>query len=162
MWLTVLFWSIVLSSMLVSRWIAGVWRWSYFFGGLLFGIYNEFVFEQCWDYSPLLGPFLWRDVSLLIIVGWGNIGMLALTVSDRIQKALPQVPAHPGVVLFAADIGFYCLFGMIGEIAMAKLGYWKYNFPQQAYIPLQILGYLGVALQVSSLGRRIESIRRPS
>jgi len=45
------------------------------------------------------------------------------------------------------------------EVLMSDKGYWKYNFPLQGELPIQILGYVGVALLLSSLGRRIESFR---
>ena len=159
MLLSVLFYAATLSTVLLARLAAGSWRWGYLLGGLAFGLYNEIFFEFCWDYSPKLGPMVWRDVPLLVILGWGTIGMLSLSISDRIQGRLPAVKLHPGLVLLGLDVAIYCAFGLLEELTMSRLGYWKYNFPIQGLLPVQIGGYIGVALQVSSLGRRIESIR---
>lgn len=70
----------------LSRVIDGRWLWGYCAGGLAFGLYNEICFEFCWDYSPLLKPMIWRDVPLLVVLGWGLIAVVSLAVSDRISS----------------------------------------------------------------------------
>ncbi len=159
MTITILFYAATLFTVLLSRWLAGTWRWGYLAGGLCFGVYNEFLFEFCWTYSPAMAPFLWKDVPLLVVLGWGTIGMLTMTISDRIRKFLPLMPRHPGLILLLLDIAIYSILGLTEELTMSREHFWKYNFPIQGWLPFQILGYLGVATWVSSTGRRLEAIR---
>ena len=157
--LTIVFYGLTLATVILSRILAGTWRWGYLLGGLCFGVYNEFLFEFCWTYSPVLGPFLWRDVPLLVVLGWGTIGMLAMTLSDRLQRYLPRTPRHPGAILLLLDVVVYAVLGMTEELFMSRAHFWSYNFPIQGWLPFQILGYLGVGAWVSSAGRRFEAIR---
>lgn len=163
MGMTILFYGLTLATVLLARWIRGEWKWGYLFGGLCFGVYNEFLFEFCWDYSPVLGPFLWRDVPLVVVLGWGTIGLLAMSGSDRLQARLgakiSSVRRFPVAWLLVFDVAIYFVLGITEELAMSRSGYWKYNFPIQGTLAFQMLGYLGVSLQVSSLGRRLEKVR---
>ncbi|MCB9495927.1 MAG: hypothetical protein H6686_03465 [Fibrobacteria bacterium] len=157
--LTLFFWAITLGTILASRLVAGRWRWGYLAGGLLFGAYNEFFFEPCWTYSPVLGPFLWRDVSAMVITGWGGIGALTLTLGDRFSGRLSRwigwsLPLT-GIVL---DASVYVAFGLTQELAMSRSGFWTYNFPFQGWLPIQFLGYVGVGLLIPALGRRLEAL----
>ena len=160
---TAIIYTASLSLLLASRWIRGEWKWGYLIGGFCFGLYNEFLFEFCWDYSPALKPFVWRDVPLIVVTGWGVIGIIAMSVSDRVQawglRRFPGLQGHPGLLLLALDVLVYAAVGVPQEVLMSDKGYWKYNFPLQGELPIQILGYVGVALLLSSLGRRIESFR---
>ncbi len=160
------FWGTTLVLLLAARWIGGKWKWGYLVGGLCFGLYNEFLFEFCWDYSPALKPFIWRDVPLVVVVGWGVIGILALSISDRLQswivRRFSRFDIHPVVLLLLLDVLLYLSIGVSQEIMLSEKGYWKYNFPIQGTRVCQLLGYVGVALQVSSLGRRIEQVRTSS
>jgi hypothetical protein len=157
--LTILFCGAALLSVVASRLLAGTWRWGYLLGGLFFGVYNEFLFEFCWTYDPVLGPFLWRDVPLLVVLGWGAIAMLAMTLSDRMLRYFPHTPRHPGAMLMVLDVFVYAVLGLIEALGMRFAHFWTSNFPVQGWFPFQILGYLGVAIWVSSTGRRLEAIR---
>ena len=156
---TILFYGATLLTVIASRLLAGTWRWGYLLGGLCFGVYNEFLFEFCWTYSPVLRPFLWRDVPLLVVLGWGTIGMLAMTISDRLLRYFPHTPRHPGAMLMVLDVLVYAVMGLVEELGMSRAHFWSYNFPIQGWFPFQILGYVGVATWVTSTGRRLEAIR---
>jgi len=159
MMLNLLFWIVTLSTFGFGRWLSGSWKWGYIVGGLVYGCYNEVLYEFCWQYSPVLGPFVWRDVSLMVITGWAGIGYLAMGASDAIARRFAVHESHPGPTLLLTDIAIYCVFGVAQEVSMSKLGYWSYNFPIQGWFPFQLAGYIGVACFVSSLGRRLESFR---
>lgn len=161
MMLNLLFWLITLSTFGVARWLSGSWKWGYIAGGLVYGAYNEVLYEFCWSYSPVLGPFVWRDVSLMVIVGWAGIGSLAMATADALGRRLKLHSRHPGPTIMAFDIAIYCAFGVTQELAMSRLGYWTYNFPIQGWFPFQLAGYIGVACFVTSLGRRLEYFRKP-
>ena len=157
----VLFYGITLATVLLARWIAGSWKWGYLLGGLWFGIQNEFLFEGCWTYSDALKPFVWRDVPLVVVMGWGTIGMLSMSISDRVRRRFPSI-SRPDILLLAVDIACYLVYGVIAELSMSNLGYWTYNLPDQGTLLFQITGYFGVSILVSSLGRRIQSILTPT
>ncbi len=129
------FWGTTLALLLAARWIGGEWKWGYLAGGLCFGLYNEFLFEFCWDYSPALAPFVWRDVPLVVVLGWGVIGILALSISDRLRswigRRFPRLDIHPIVLLLLLDVLLYLSIGVSQEIVLSEKGYWKYNFPIQ-------------------------------
>jgi len=44
------------------------------------------------------------------------------------------------------------------ELLMHGLAYWKYNFPIQGTLWMQLLGYVAIGLLVSSLGRRLDAL----
>lgn len=159
MMLNLFFWLVTLSTFAVGRWLSGSWKWGYILGGLVYGAYNEVLYEFCWQYSPVLGPFVWRDVSLMVIVGWAGIGSFAMALSDALAKRLRLHSTRPGPTVLLSDIAIYCAFGVSQEIAMSRLGYWSYNFPIQGWLPFQLAGYIGVACFVTSLGRRLEGFR---
>jgi hypothetical protein len=139
----------------LSRIIGKRWFWGYFLGGLSFGIYNEICFEFCWQYSPLLGPMIWRDVPIIVIVGWGIFATLGLVLSNRIYKGM-QITNPYLHKLF--DILFFSCIGFSVEMTAPALGLWKYNFHLQSVIPVQIMGYLLVGLLVSCTGRRMQML----
>ena len=139
----------------LSRAIDGRWLWGYCAGGLAFGLYNEICFEFCWDYSPLLKPMIWRDVPLLVVLGWGLIAVVSLAVSDRISSWSHL--KNPWLEkLF--DVVFFFGVGYPNELLMYKLGYWKYNFPLLAAMWAQIFGYVFVGILVSFAGRGFQAL----
>ncbi len=140
---------------LIARLIAGRWHIGYFVGGLIFGIYNEVSFEFCWDYDAALRPMIWRDVPLLVVVGWGILTMLVLSISNRLC-------AWRGItstgVRTAVDVAVFTALGLLNEYAMSSLGYWEYNFALHEMTVIWVLGYAGVGVIVSCVGRVMESI----
>ena len=138
-----------------SRIIGGRWFWGYFAGGLAFGLYNEICFEFCWDYSTILRPMIWRDVPLLVVLGWGLITTLGLSLSDRTAGWLRLKTPWTRKAL---DVAFFFCVGYPNEQLMWRLGYLKYNFPLLAIPWAQVFGYVFVGVLVSFAGRGIQTI----
>jgi hypothetical protein len=157
-----LFYGITLATIVLSRLFAGSWKWGYFLGGLWFGIQNEFLFVGCWTYSDKLKPFIWHGIPLVVVLGWGTIGMLAMSISDRVRRFVPATAIRPAVLLFLVDVAVYLVYGLVEEVTMSKQGFWTYNLPLQAWLPFQIVGYFGVGMLVSSLGRRFQGFLEPA
>jgi len=139
----------------LMRIIGKRWFWGYFLGGLTFGIYNEICFEFCWTYSAALSPMIWRDVPLIVVLGWGLETGLSLTISNRIIDSLRLT--NLWLKKLSDVILFFC-FGYASEIVMSKFGYWHYNFSMQAYPAIQISGYVFVGILVSCCGRTFQSL----
>jgi hypothetical protein len=153
--ITVVYFCIV-GFFLCLEWTIGDRRsWGYLAGGLVFGLYNEICFEFCWDYSPILKPMIWRDVPLLIILGWGLITSISLSVSDRMAGWLRLKNPWLRKLL---DVLFFFSVGYPNELLMARLGYWKYNFPLLAAAWAQVFGYVFVGIMVSFAGRGFQAI----
>jgi hypothetical protein len=137
------------------RLIAKRWRLGYILGGLIYGIYNEFFFEFCWDYSPLLAPMLWRDVPLGVVIGWGLFAGLALSLSDRVAA---WIHSTSQVFRLACDVIFFSCIGFCIESIMPALNFWSYNFSIMTGVWYKIAGYLFVGILVSSAGRMIQAL----
>lgn len=140
--------------LLTTRVIARYWPVGYLLGGLIFGIYNEIIFEFCWNYSPKLGPMVWRDVPLIIILGWSLYTALGLSLSDRLTKKL-QIRSLALRKLF--DILLFCGIGYPLELLMPSLHLWTYTYAMQAYPAIQIIGYVFVGTLITATGRQIQS-----
>ena len=151
--ITLAFYAAALALAYLSRVIGKRWYPGYFFGGLIFGLYNEICFEMCWTYSPAFGVTIWRDVPLIVVIGWGVLTMLALVIADR-------VCTHFHLSNFwlkrLVDVLAFCLVGIPNELIVSGLGYWSYNFPTMGALPMVIFGYVGVGIIVSSIGRTIQ------
>jgi hypothetical protein len=102
-----------------TRFIARKWCIGFFVGGLAFGIYNEVCFEFCWTYSEKLKPMIWRDVPLLVVIGWSIYTALALTISDRIVS---RTGFKSGLVRLTLDVLLFFVIGFPIELIMSKLG----------------------------------------
>ncbi len=152
--ITLLFYAAQAGLALLSRWIGGRWYIGYFLGGLAYGLYNEVAFEFCWNYSDLLAPFIWKHVPLIVILGWGVATMLALTISDRVQKKM-NISSFSKAK--AVDVLAFCAVGLPTELSMSKLGLWTYNFPIQGELWMQVYGYVFVGFLVSCAGRTIQN-----
>lgn len=146
--------SIELLAIVASRVIGKRWNVGYAVGGLAFGIYNEVCFEFCWDYSQDLSPMLWRDIPLIVVIAWSALAIWSLTLSDVIVKRLHI--SNPFIKI-SADILIFACSGYPGEFLMSTLHCWKYDFPLQAVIGVQIMGYLFVGLLISCAGRAFQS-----
>ncbi len=151
--MALVFYGAALALAYLSRLIGKRWYTGYFFGGFVFGLYNEICFEMCWTYSPAFGPTIWRDVPLIVVIGWGVLTMLALVISDRISMRF-------GFANFwlkrVVDILSFCFVAIPNELIVSGLGYWSYNFPIQGTLPMVLFGYVGVGIIVSSIGRTIQ------
>ncbi len=152
---TVMFYSLTAGLLMLSRLIGKRWYPGYLLGGLIFGLYNEICFEFCWDYSPALGPMLWRDVPLLVIAGWGVVTHLAHALATRVYAARQGGDVRVERLL---DVAAFAIVGVPNEVIMSTLGYWEYNFPLQGTPLIQILGYLFVGILVSGVGFTLQSI----
>jgi hypothetical protein len=153
--LTIVFFGIAGFLWVLSRIIDKTWHWGYLIGGLVFGLYNEICFEFCWDYSPVLRPMIWRDVPLLIVVGWGLITAVGLSISDRVIARLAIRNPWSRKLM---DVVFFFCVGYPNELLMSKLGYWKYNSPLLSAPWAQIVGYLFVGILVSFAGRGFQGL----
>jgi hypothetical protein len=152
---TLLFYASALAMIFLTRIIGKKWHFGYFAGGLAFGIYNEICFEFCWTYSPLLKPMVWKHVPLLVILGWSIYTALALVLSDLIVK-LTQ--GNNRWVRKGLDVAFFFAIGYPLEVIMSHLGLWKYNFPIQGELWMQMFGYFFVGILVSSAGRAFQRL----
>lgn len=130
------------------------WRWGFFLGCLGFGIYNEFFFASAWNYSDKLKPFLWEDVSLAIILGWGFQGLFALTLSDWLYRKFKW---ESGVKSYLMDVTIFTVINMPTEYIFSEMGLWNYNFPEQQNRMIQVLGYLFCSSLMMSFGRRLQT-----
>jgi hypothetical protein len=152
--ITFVFYVVAVVLVIISRLAAGRWHAGYFIGGLLFGIYNEVSFEFCWDYDEALWPMVWRDVPLLVVVGWGILTMLVLSISNRLC-------AWRGItsrgVRTAVDVVVFVALGYPNELIWSSLGYWEHNFALHEMAVIWVLGYAGVGVLVSCVGRVMES-----
>ena len=151
----IIFFVILGVAFVVSRIIAHRFAWEYLAGGLCFGMYNEICFEFCWNYSDKLAPMIWRDVPLVVVLGWGMMTVMALVISDRVCM---RYRLKNRLIKRGCDTLFFILLCVPNEIGMSKLGYWSYNFPIQGELWMQIYGYVFVSLIVSSLGRSVQMI----
>lgn len=152
--LTILFYLISFTLLISSRWFAGRWLWGYFLGGLIFGIFNEFSFEFCWNYSKAMGPTVYKDIPFLVLTGWGTIGLFAMAISDKLSVRFKR-PAWARLVL---DSGIYSALGIPQEAFMLHRDFWTYNFPYQAQPAIQVMGYVCCSLLMCALGRRIQAL----
>jgi hypothetical protein len=55
-----------------------------FVSGIILGTAVEFITEAYWDYSFKM--FIWRDIPLFVIVGWGYSFSLFILLSDWVFK----------------------------------------------------------------------------
>lgn len=156
MLITILCWSLIVLLVWSGVKIIGDMRPGYFVGGLLFGIYNEVCFEFCWTYSPKLGPFVYKDVSILVIAGWSALMFFTLCLSDKIMSRLWV--RRPDRLLVVLDVLTFAVLGLLQEFIMHKTNYWTYNFSEHGTWWIQIIGYVIPALLMSSLSRRVQDI----
>jgi hypothetical protein len=146
---------VVLIFLVTIRLLGKRWLFGYVTGGLLFGIFNEFCFEFCWNYSPLLCPMLWRDVPLFVVLGWGLVSGLALTLSDRTMLLLHRTKLLHRMVI---DVMFFLLLGYCVETSMSAMHFWEYNNPLLAARWAQIMGYIFTGVMVSCTGRMFQRV----
>jgi hypothetical protein len=154
--ITFAIWAIMAVMVWASYRLRGRIHYGYFIGGLLFGIYNEVCFEFCWNYTSAMWPFLYKDVSLAIITGWGVMALFAASLSDYCVSRLWL--RKPELVRLVLDTLVFAVFGITQEFSMRKSAYWTYNFDVHANWAIQIIGYCVPALLMLSLGRRIQDI----
>jgi hypothetical protein len=145
---------IIVLILVAIRLIARQWRFGYVAGGVIYGLYNEICFEFCWKYSSLLAPMLWRDVPIVVILGWGLITGLALSLSDRMTTWLHWTNQGSRLLF---DILCFTAIGFSVESIMPALHFWKYNFPIMADAWFKIMGYIFVGFLVSASGRMFQS-----
>lgn len=104
--------------------------WILWVPGAMLGLANEFITESAWTYSLQL--YVWRDVSPVVIAGWGVVFAWLVTLSDVLyRKLFGRDPGEPGarylgLLLTDAVVGIPLLWGneMIG---LYFLQVWKYN-----------------------------------
>ena len=155
MGLTIVFYLIALTLVALTRLIDKRWNVGHFTGGLVFGIYNEVCFEFCWNYSDKLGPMVWRDVPLIVILGWSIYTALALAISSRMMA---WIGSRSRWTRKALDVVFFFIIGYPIEVAMSKFGYWQYNMAIQGMEWMQMFGYFFVGLLVSCAGRSFQAL----
>jgi uncharacterized membrane protein len=97
---------------------------------------------------------IWRDVPFLVVIGWGTMTMLALSVADRLYTWWGMTNRIAKAVV---DVVVFAALGYANEVLMSSQGYWVYNSPLHGMPAIQILGYVGVGILVSNTGRAIQS-----
>jgi len=138
---------------LLCRPLAGRWPLGYWLGGLLFGLFNEFCFEFCWTYSSVMGPTVWRDLPILVLVGWGSMAMLSFSLVDAgLAKVSLRWRGYRGLL----DVFCFVCIGFSAEVLLHSRGCWTYNFPLHELPVVQIVFYIGAGLLISSTGRRLD------
>ncbi len=153
--MAVLYYLISAGGILLARYIGKKWHFGHLIGGLIFGVYNEICFEFCWTYSDKFGFMVWRDVPLIIIIGWGVYTGIALGLSERI---LAWVGTDNRWMRKGLDVLLFVAIGFPMETLMAKTGYWHYNFAIQGILWMQLFGYVFVGVLVSSAGRSFQAL----
>jgi hypothetical protein len=149
------FYTVALLLVGLSRIIGGRLYLGFFAGGFLFGLYNEICFEFCWDYSPQLGFMIWRDVPLIVVLGWGITCLFAFTCSQRIMTRL--LPSNR-LALHLGDLVFFTLYGVANENIMWHFNYWKYAATLHSNLLIHIFGYASIALLTSLSGRALQAM----
>lgn len=138
-----------------TRFIARKWNIGYFVGGLVYGIYNEICFEFCWTYSDQLKPMVWRDVPLVVVLGWSIYTALALSISDLLVKKFEIKSLW---IRKSFDVLLFVAIGSPIEVLMSFLGFWHYNMLIQGMMWMQIFGYCFVGVLVSCAGRSFQAL----
>ena len=151
---TIICYTSALIFIILIRCIKGSWPIGYFSGGLYYGIYNEICFEFCWDYSSALGPMLWRDVPIIILIGWSSYAAMSLVLADLLFKRINLTNPYVRKVI---DVLFFFCIGYPLEVLMAYFNLWNYNNPLQAALWIQLLGYIFVGILVSAIGRQLQT-----
>ena len=123
----------------------------FFIAGLIFGFFNEVFFEPAWNYSVALKPFIYKDIPLIAIPGWGIISMICLLLSDSLRRQINKMPC-----LLSDIICFVLIFAPL-EILFKTLKLWEYNYTMQSNNFSIILGYICVSLFISSVARRVRT-----
>ncbi len=136
------------------RLVKGIWPWGYLCGGLYYGIYNEICFEFCWNYRPELGPMLWRDVPLIIVIGWSAYTAMSLSLTDLIAD---KTGLNNPLLVKTSDVLLFFVIGYPLERLMSKLNLWDYHNTLQAAFWIQISGYLFAGILVSATGRQLQT-----
>lgn len=152
----IFFFALLFGLIIASGLIAKKWNFGYFLGGLLFGIYNEISFEFCWNYADALAPMIWKDVPLLVVMGWGANTMFALSCSDRLMDKLGK--SDNNKLKIGMDLLIFFLISVVNEISMANSGFWEYNYEIQGTLAIVALGYFGLGVFLPATGRRIQEL----
>jgi len=147
-----IFYLLIILMILTSKIISKKWNFSLFFGGMLVGFFFEVYYEFCWNYSEALRPFIWRDVSLVVILGWGTITQLALSISEFIAK---QYKITNQIMLFLADLLIIYLFLFVNEQVMSAMGFWSYNNDLHPQFFAQFFGFVFLSFILTNVARRI-------
>ena len=153
--ITLLFYLAAAILVALTRIIDRRWNFGHFTGGLVFGIYNEVCFEFCWKYSDAFGIMVWRDVPLIVILGWSIYTALALAISGRLVTWLGS---RSRWMRKALDVLLFFSIGYPIELLMSKLGYWQYTMAIQGVEWMQMFGYFFVGLLVSCAGRSFQAL----
>jgi hypothetical protein len=77
------------------------------FSGMLLGVTIEYITEIYWDYS--LHVYLWRDISLFVIMGWGYNFTFYILLSGffirKVTKIKDDLRPDPKLILFDMFLG---------------------------------------------------------
>ena len=122
-------------------------------GGLIIGVFIEFFFEYSWSYCDCLRPFLWRDVSLIIILGWGAITYFALSISSLVSK---KIKPNSELISFISDIVIIQIMLIINEQLMSHFKFWTYQNDIHPHLFAQLIGFLLLSVIITSTARYME------
>lgn len=154
--ITFAIWAIIALLIWASYKICGRLHIGYFIGGLMFGVYNEVCFEFCWNYDARIWPFIYKDISLAVIIGWAVVAGFSASLVDYIMTRLWV--RNPSLIRLVLDTVVFATLGITQEYIMHATNFWTYNFPMQGSWPIQLLGYTVPAVMMISTGRRIQDI----
>jgi len=102
--------------------------------GLIFGIQWEFLTEPYWTYLPdKFNILVWKDIPLLMLIGWGTSFTLSLLLSNFIGRKLFKLDASQLVFdwrVLLCDAMAVSVVGLIGEWSFGILAHcWTYDLP---------------------------------
>jgi hypothetical protein len=103
--------------------------WRYWAPGILLGLTVEVITEPEWNYSLQL--YLYRDVSVAVIAGWGIMFSWLVMLSDRLYTRwfAPASPgAKPGIKILLTDLVVGIPLLLMNELfGMHVLKIWTYS-----------------------------------
>lgn len=153
--MVLIFYSIVALMLLVSILISGKLSMGLFIGGCVFGFFMEIFFEFCWNYNVCLKPYVWRDVPLVVILGWGAICQFGLSISDLISTLLK---VRSKTTRFTIDVSIMYIILFLNEVIMSLLNYWTYNNELHPQFMARFIGFVFLGSILTSVSRTINNL----
>lgn len=128
--------------------------------GIVYGLLWEISTESLFNYQQIFAFYIWKDIPLAIIVGWGISIAGFQIISDLIQKKY-KIKYH-SLKAIACDILVAGIFGIFMEfLGSNNLALWTYplsELPILANMPITWpIGWIIIGLINLSFVRRLES-----
>ena len=125
-----------------------------FLAGMILGAAVEFITEVYWDYH--LNVYIWKDISLFVILGWGYSFSFFVLISNFVNRMMNSSKIIPpsNIRILLCDAALAPIWFIPNElIAMKVLHLWDYsavsgftqlipwiNYPLEAVIGSVALG----------------------